>query len=195
MPIYDNDGTTSYEIGKIYDNDGTTNYQIGKVYDNDGTTSYLIYTAEITVTNLLPKDSISWSWSDWGYDAPSSNGAVITMDPAKRYFWRHHTWVSQYNVNASADYYSWVQGGLAGISTPSAYHSLDTTPSGITTGKASTRLTASMRRQYTCGSAGVNNGMLVDITELESVYGTLTAAQVWQILGSAHFTGSKTIEV
>lgn len=46
MPIYDNDGTTSYEVGKVYDNDGTTSYQIGKVYDNDGTTSYLLYTSD-----------------------------------------------------------------------------------------------------------------------------------------------------
>lgn len=49
MPIYDHDGTTYYEIGKLYDDDGTTNYQTGKVYDNDGTTSSLIYSAEETV--------------------------------------------------------------------------------------------------------------------------------------------------
>lgn len=46
MPIYDNDGTASYEIGKLFDNDGTASYQIGKVYDNDGTTNSLIYSAE-----------------------------------------------------------------------------------------------------------------------------------------------------
>lgn len=46
MPIYDYDGTTNYQIGKVYDNDGTTNYQIGKVYDNDGTTNSLIYTSD-----------------------------------------------------------------------------------------------------------------------------------------------------
>ena len=49
MPIYDNDGTTNYEIGKLYDNDGTTDHQIGKVYDNNGTTDYLIYSAEETI--------------------------------------------------------------------------------------------------------------------------------------------------
>ena len=43
MAIYDNNGTTNYEIGKLYDNDGTTNHQISKVYDNDGTASSLIY--------------------------------------------------------------------------------------------------------------------------------------------------------
>lgn len=46
MAIYDNNGTTNYEIGKLYDNDGTTNHQIGKVFDWDGTTNSLIYSAE-----------------------------------------------------------------------------------------------------------------------------------------------------
>ena len=141
------------EIGKLYEFDGAAHTQISAVYDHDGTANHLIYKAEITVTNLLPTDSISWSWTDWGYDATSSNGATITMDPAKRYFWRHRTWVNQWNVNGSADYYSWVQGGLAGISTPSAYHSLDKTLSGIVSGKASTYLAASMRRQYIRPSA------------------------------------------
>ena len=45
MPIYDYNGTTNYQIGKLYDNNGTTSYQIGKVYDNNGTTSSLIYSA------------------------------------------------------------------------------------------------------------------------------------------------------
>lgn len=55
-PIYDNDGTTSYEIGKVYDNDGTTSYQIGKVYDNDGTTNSLIYSADY---ELFPENKAS----------------------------------------------------------------------------------------------------------------------------------------
>lgn len=46
MAIYDYDGTTNHEIGKLYDYDGTTNYQIGKVYDNNGTADSLIYNAE-----------------------------------------------------------------------------------------------------------------------------------------------------
>lgn len=45
MPIYDNNGTTSTEIGKIYDNNNATSTQIGEVYDNNNTTSTLIYTA------------------------------------------------------------------------------------------------------------------------------------------------------
>lgn len=46
MAIYDNNGTTSYEIGAIYDNDGTSSFQIGKAYEYDGTAHYLIYSAE-----------------------------------------------------------------------------------------------------------------------------------------------------
>ena len=43
MPIYDFDGSTSREIGKLYDWNGSTNSQIKEVYDFDGTTSRLIY--------------------------------------------------------------------------------------------------------------------------------------------------------
>lgn len=50
MPIYDNNGTTSYEIGKLYDHNGTSATQIGAVYDNNGTTSSLIYKAEEEVS-------------------------------------------------------------------------------------------------------------------------------------------------
>ena len=49
MPIYDYDGTTTYQIGKLYDTDGTANYRIGTVYDNDGTTNSLIYTEETPI--------------------------------------------------------------------------------------------------------------------------------------------------
>ena len=51
MAIYDYDGTSTHEIGKIYDYDGTTTYQIGKVYDYDGTSTHLIYSAEEIILN------------------------------------------------------------------------------------------------------------------------------------------------
>ena len=193
MAIYDNDGITTYKISKIYDNDGTTNRQISKVYDNDGTTSYLVYTSDITLTNLLSTSSIGWSWSDWGYDARSSQSSTISMNSSKRYYVRYRAYVSQYYVDGSADYYSYVQGGLVNISLKDGYHSLDYTYQNIVSGISSTHLYAYLRRQYTCGSAGVNNGMVVDITELESVKGTLTAAEAFAIFG--YFTGSKTITV
>lgn len=46
MSIYDDDGATNYQVGKVYDNDGTANFQIGKVYDNNGSVNSLIYSAE-----------------------------------------------------------------------------------------------------------------------------------------------------
>ena len=49
MPMYDSNGTTVYEIGKIYDFNRTTNSQISKVYDNNGSANSLIYTAQYAV--------------------------------------------------------------------------------------------------------------------------------------------------
>lgn len=71
MPIYDNDGTTKYQIGKVYDNDGTTKYQIGKVYDNDGTSNYLIYSAE--------EEYFNGGFSSYGYTSYNYSGASLTV--------------------------------------------------------------------------------------------------------------------
>ena len=61
MAIYDNDGTTSREIGKLYDSNDSVSSQIGKVYDNDGTTSRLIYNAESVVIGSSPDNTIPYS--------------------------------------------------------------------------------------------------------------------------------------
>lgn len=53
MPIYDDNGTTKYLIGKLYDDNDTTKYQTKYVYDNDGTTNRLIYAAEETFTKSI----------------------------------------------------------------------------------------------------------------------------------------------
>ena len=45
----------------IYDNNGTTSREIGKVYDNDGTTSRLIYNAESVVIGSSPDNTIPYS--------------------------------------------------------------------------------------------------------------------------------------
>lgn len=60
MPIYDNNGTTTYQIGKVYDFNGTTTYQIGKVYDNNGTTTYQIYTAEEPMPDLEAPEVLNY---------------------------------------------------------------------------------------------------------------------------------------
>lgn len=59
MPLYDNNGTTSFLLKEIYDHDGTTAHKLKEVYDNDGTTNRLLYKSEldfnvagaVTVTN------------------------------------------------------------------------------------------------------------------------------------------------
>lgn len=63
MAIYDNDGTSDREIGKLYDNNGTTNFQIGKAYDNDGASNHLIYSAEETYNwSLNVQQGTSKQW-------------------------------------------------------------------------------------------------------------------------------------
>lgn len=92
MAIYDNNGTTNAEIGKLYDNDGTTDYQIGKVYDNNGTTDSLIYQSYVqtTYTNApvykndcgIAPDGITWqsnaNWETLGfYDVSEVNSITF----------------------------------------------------------------------------------------------------------------------
>lgn len=46
MAVYDWNGSSNSEIGKIYDWNGSANSQIGKVYDNNGSSNSLVYSAE-----------------------------------------------------------------------------------------------------------------------------------------------------
>lgn len=57
MPIYDYNGTSNTEIGKLYDYNGTSNTQIGKVYDYNGTSNSLIYSAEETLFTGLTQET------------------------------------------------------------------------------------------------------------------------------------------
>lgn len=74
MAIYDNNGTTSYEIGKLYDNNGTTSSQIGKVYDNNGTTNSLIYQSQVFVIDT----SQSVTPNTWGVKAFNDNYSEVS---------------------------------------------------------------------------------------------------------------------
>lgn len=74
MAIYDWNGTTTHEIGKLYDNDGTTNYQIGKVYDNNGTTDSLIYQLATPFTLINYGSGIAPS--DYYYYYPGWIGSI-----------------------------------------------------------------------------------------------------------------------
>lgn len=80
MAIYDHDGTTAYEIGKLYDYDGTTYSQQGKVYDYNGINYSLLYTADKTLLgdgiNVLFAKS---NWPNWGTDYyPTGYGSSKT---------------------------------------------------------------------------------------------------------------------
>ena len=83
MAIYDNDGTTIYEIGKLYDNDGTTSYQIGKLYDNDGPSNYLIYKAEevlfpgTTPSRYSPGGAGGYTANSTNWSCNVSNGTNV----------------------------------------------------------------------------------------------------------------------
>ena len=83
MVIYDNDGTSNSEIGKLYDNDGTTNYQIGKVYDNDGTSNHLVYSAEeqyfpgTTPSRYSPGGSGGYTANSTNWSCSISNGTNV----------------------------------------------------------------------------------------------------------------------
>lgn len=72
MAIYDNNGSTNYEIGKLYDNNGSTSSQIHTVYDNNGTTSSLIYIGQETLFSGVSLDTGIASGSNVTKTATSS---------------------------------------------------------------------------------------------------------------------------
>ena len=61
MPIYDNNGSASTQIGKLYDYNGSANTQIGKVYDNNGSASSLIYTSDIVFIGANSSYTSGWT--------------------------------------------------------------------------------------------------------------------------------------
>ncbi|MBR2028067.1 MAG: hypothetical protein IKA10_03615 [Oscillospiraceae bacterium] len=61
MAIYDYDGTTNREIGKVYDYDGAKNTQIGEVYDYNGSVNALIYEDGLDV---YPNTAYKWGVYD-----------------------------------------------------------------------------------------------------------------------------------
>ena len=75
MAIYEGNGTTNYEIGKVYEGNGTTNYQIGKVYEGDGTTNSLIYSAEEVI---FPPRTTTWARSGVSTDSYANDTKIYT---------------------------------------------------------------------------------------------------------------------
>lgn len=83
MAIYDNNGTTSHEIGAFYDNDGTSSFQIDKAYEYDGTAHYLIYSAEeqyfpgTTPSRYSPGGAGSYTANSTNWSCSISNGTNV----------------------------------------------------------------------------------------------------------------------
>lgn len=75
MAMYDWDGTTGSELGKVYDWDGTTSHQLGKGYDWDGTTSHLIYSAEQSYNDV----SLSTMYVYGGNNKTNTNDTNYNM--------------------------------------------------------------------------------------------------------------------
>lgn len=94
MPIYDSNGTTIYQIGKVYDNNGSANTQIGKIYDSNGAVNSLIYSAETVLTggtvkwDCQNKTSSSYAWTICTWDLSGCNTVTFTYtDNTNLYYW------------------------------------------------------------------------------------------------------------
>lgn len=85
MAIYDNDGTTSREIGNVYDNNGSVNSRIGKVYDNDGTTNTEIYSYEVLLFPGSDPYSGGWSANFSGPNGTSVSASVLSARATTSY--------------------------------------------------------------------------------------------------------------
>ena len=199
MPLFDNDGTTSYEIGKLYDNDGTTSYQIGKIFDNDDTTSSLIYTASVTMTNLVgsAEQTVADAWSDHGVLSNTVNGNTIPTVTGHRYYVRasasatvggcSHGYTNSYGY-ATAKFIDNIAESGNGNSVVG--HAIVTALADNTVLQLATS-----RGESDQGSTSATFYMVVDITQYEEDTGTTyTADSFWEAIGSTIFYDSKEFE-
>ena len=164
MAIYDNNGTTNAEIGKLYDNDGTTNYQIGKVYDNNGTTNSLIYSAEVDILATHGGVSVHAS-TDYSYNTSSktlngfSYSGYTTLKIAGNTSYRGDNYGQSDGTGATRmeiyingknvkTYYPNCRGGLDKYENSSINYTFDLSGLGITT------VTSIMFKAYACWNLG-----------------------------------------
>lgn len=208
MAIYDNNGSSSVEIGKIYDNNGSSSTQIGKIYDYNGSSNSLIYTASVNCTNMLGTNSnyqlgmtraldIGWtqSYSDkWHTDASGTTASrSFACTAGHRYYIRADC----------SKFGEFTAGGVNQVHVTSGSQRTLVADNGTGHVVITANGTSIIPEQYTTGSTGAGYSagtvshvyMIVDITELEDMVGsTLTAAQVWSYFGSNVWWGTKTIE-
>lgn len=204
MAIYDNNGTSNFEIGKIYDNNGTTSTQIAKVYDNNGTTNSLIYTADITLTNLVGSADVTKTitWSDGG--AKGENNLLISSFvgvAGHRYFIRAKVGGYAYVYSGSTLNYDAVvhcsSTPIVAMHTTAQFNTTENTNSIIYTAGAAQPYYIYLdyyRNNSSQGSVKGTAVMIVDITELEAAKGkTYTVETFLSEIGV--FYGSKTVEI
>lgn len=105
MPIYDFNGTTKQEIGKLYDYDGTATHQIGKVYDNNGSANSLVYSGETVLYEANTFNTDVWGTLQWyevgesDYTLNADNIYVHSYNNPSRNTWGHITFGSSNKVN------------------------------------------------------------------------------------------------
>ena len=184
MAIFDNDGTSNHEIGKLYDNDGTSSHQIGKVYDNDGTNSYLVYSAEeaylssnglgggVTGTHL--KGNLN---SNTNYTIPTFTNNKIVVDCAVPPNNQGQSWfaltpkINLTNIKTLTFTVYWDKQSYGafmylGVSSslPTGYYNNNNSPQGF--------FTKSSGYQYLNGNfaAGTTTTMTVDVSSLSGSY-------------------------
>lgn len=209
MAVYDYDGTTSREIGKLYDNNGSTSSQIDKVYDNDGTTSRLIYQSSVVLTNLVGSAQVTVrkTWSDAGYAKEYYTVKNVAATAGHRYYVRG-TWQGRGLANGSSFLYetaaygnaqseaSFLQGSWGHYDTQ--FNQQNLTFQDIKAASSGTFQTGGyfVRLDHTSGYSETSIYMIVDITPLEEAAGkTLTAAEVYYLFGNNVFFGSKEIQL
>ena len=200
MPIYDNNGTTNYEISKVYDNDGTSNYQIGKIFDHDGTNNYLTYTASVTLKNLLSGEmDVLGYWQDHGAWTSTHDGTALPTVSGHRYYVRAQSTISAAGcAHGYTGTYGRARAKFAGttISTALNYqwvmdHAIIKATSNTTTPQLEI-----YREQSDQGNGHAYFYMVVDLTELEAATGvTYTADSFWSLIGSAVFYNTKEINI
>lgn len=200
-------GTAFTKSKKLYDYNGTNSTPIKKAYDYNGTNSTQVYSADVTLTNVIGSDenykltltrSLDIGYTDsytnvWYRSATSDSIArTYTLTTGHRYY-----------VRATCSKFGeFTAGGTNQVYfSDSSRHLI----ANNTTGHAiiSVNQASCIPEQYTTGSTGSGYSagttsqflMIVDITALEAMTGTLTADQVWSYFGSAVFYGSKTISL
>lgn len=95
MPMYDWNGTTGSELGKVYDWDGTTSHQLGKGYDYDGTTNNLIYTAAEPDIPMILNYSDQVTAVTGGWNLGNKGGYAYTQGWSSG----DNAWVMRYSGN------------------------------------------------------------------------------------------------